>query len=108
MEIEVRVDRDALAGHGMTIFDVITGLARQNVAAPGGIVYGAEQEYLLKVSGEFSGLRSVEEMPLRMGSGEQILLRDVAEGRSLGDTTTLADASVFESIRTGAGSAEEG
>ena len=36
------------------------------------------------------------------------LLRDVAEGRSLGDTTTLADASVVEAIRSGARSTEEG
>jgi acetyl-CoA synthetase len=35
------------------------------------------------------------------------LLRDVAEGRDLGDTTTLADSSVVDSIRVGAGSAEE-
>ena len=27
------------------------------------------------------------------------LLRDIAEGRSLGDTTTLADAGVVETIR---------
>ncbi len=44
----------------------------------------------------------------RSGKIMRRLLRDVAEGRSLGDTTTLADASVFESIRAGAGSAEEG
>jgi acetyl-CoA synthetase len=35
------------------------------------------------------------------------LLRDVAEGRSLGDTTTLADANVVDTIRAGAGTAEE-
>ena len=28
------------------------------------------------------------------------LLRDVAEGRALGDTTTLADASVVDEIRS--------
>lgn len=28
------------------------------------------------------------------------LLRDVAEGRELGDTSTLVDASVFEAIRS--------
>ncbi len=78
-EIEIRVDRDALAGHGITVTDVITGLARQNVAAPGGIVYGARQEYLLKVSGELSGLRSIEELPIGVGPGKQILLRDVAK-----------------------------
>ena len=35
------------------------------------------------------------------------LLRDVAEGRALGDTTTLADTSVVDSIRAGASSAED-
>ena len=34
-------------------------------------------------------------------------IRDLAEGRSLGDTTTLADAGVVETIRTNSGSAEE-
>ncbi len=44
----------------------------------------------------------------RSGKIMRRLLRDVAEGRTLGDTTTLADAGVVESIRLGAGSAEEG
>ena len=43
----------------------------------------------------------------RSGKIMRRLLRDVAEGRALGDTTTLADASVVESIRAGARSAEE-
>jgi len=81
-EIEIRVDRDALSRHSMNIADVISGLARQNVAAPGGIVYGARQEYLLKVSGELSGLQALEEMTLAVDSGSQILLRDVAQVRA--------------------------
>lgn len=81
-EIEIRVDRDALSRHNMNIADVISGLARQNVAAPGGIVYGARQEYLLKVSGELSGLQALKEMPLAVDSGSQILLRDVAQVRA--------------------------
>jgi acetyl-CoA synthetase len=44
----------------------------------------------------------------RSGKIMRRLLRDVAEGRSLGDTTTLADASVVDSIRSGARSTEEG
>ncbi|CAN5666465.1 acetate--CoA ligase [soil metagenome] len=43
----------------------------------------------------------------RSGKIMRRLLRDVAEGRSLGDTTTLADAGVVESIRAGAEAAEE-
>jgi acetyl-CoA synthetase len=43
----------------------------------------------------------------RSGKIMRRLLRDVAEGRPLGDTTTLADSGVVESIRVGAGAAEE-
>lgn len=35
------------------------------------------------------------------------LLRDIADGRTLGDTTTLADTSVVETIRERSGAAEE-
>jgi acetyl-CoA synthetase len=35
------------------------------------------------------------------------LLRDIAEGRTLGDTTTLADENVVDTIRANTGSAEE-
>jgi acetyl-CoA synthetase len=41
-----------------------------------------------------------DELPkTRSGKIMRRLLRDVAEGRSLGDTTTLADASVVDEIR---------
>jgi acetyl-CoA synthetase len=43
----------------------------------------------------------------RSGKIMRRLLRDVAEGRPLGDTTTLADATVVETIREHSGAAEE-
>jgi acetyl-CoA synthetase len=43
----------------------------------------------------------------RSGKIMRRLLRDIAEGRSLGDTTTLADATVVDEIRDKSGSAEE-
>jgi acetyl-CoA synthetase len=44
----------------------------------------------------------------RSGKIMRRLLRDVAEGRNLGDTTTLADASVVDEIRTRAAQAGPG
>ena len=35
------------------------------------------------------------------------LLKDIAEGRALGDVTTLADAGVVETIRENSGTSEE-
>jgi len=43
----------------------------------------------------------------RSGKIMRRLLRDLAEGRPLGDTTTLADASVVETIRDNTGTAED-
>jgi acetyl-CoA synthetase len=43
----------------------------------------------------------------RSGKIMRRLLRDIAQGRALGDTTTLADSSVVELIREKTGSAEE-
>ena len=46
-----------------------------------------------------------DELPkTRSGKIMRRLLRDVAEGRMLGDTTTLADPAVVEEIRRLAGS----
>ncbi|HEX8026618.1 MAG TPA: acetate--CoA ligase [Candidatus Limnocylindrales bacterium] len=43
----------------------------------------------------------------RSGKIMRRLLRDIAEGRALGDTTTLADAGVVETIRENSGKAED-
>jgi acetyl-CoA synthetase len=43
----------------------------------------------------------------RSGKIMRRLLRDIAQGRALGDTTTLADATVVETIRANTGKAEE-
>jgi len=43
----------------------------------------------------------------RSGKIMRRLLRDIAEGRALGDTTTLADENVVHSIRASTGTAEE-
>ena len=43
----------------------------------------------------------------RSGKIMRRLLRDIAEGRTLGDTTTLADATVVDAIRENTGAAEE-
>ncbi|WP_444980049.1 AMP-binding enzyme, partial [Nocardia amamiensis] len=46
----------------------------------------------------------VPELPkTRSGKIMRRLLRDIAEGRELGDTSTLVDPGVFESIRAGKG-----
>ncbi len=53
-------------------------------------------------------LMFVPDLPkTRSGKIMRRLLRDIAEGRTLGDTTTLADAAVVETIRDNTGRTEE-
>ncbi len=53
-------------------------------------------------------LMFVPDLPkTRSGKIMRRLLRDIAQGRTLGDTTTLADATVVETIRANTGSSEE-
>jgi acetyl-CoA synthetase len=53
-------------------------------------------------------LMFVPDLPkTRSGKIMRRLLKDIAQGRALGDTTTLADATVVETIRANSGAAEE-
>lgn len=78
-EVHVRIRRDALAAHGMTLGAVVAALARQNVAAPAGTLYADQHEYLVKVDGEFQDLQAIRDLPIRLLDQSQIRISDVAE-----------------------------
>ncbi|HET7027313.1 MAG TPA: acetate--CoA ligase [Candidatus Limnocylindrales bacterium] len=69
------------------------------------------REHVSKVIGPIARpkfLMFVPDLPkTRSGKIMRRLLRDIAEGRELGDVTTLADATVVETIRDNSGRAEE-
>ncbi|WP_446223995.1 acetate--CoA ligase [Nocardia sp. IBHARD005] len=93
---------DATTGQGIVAFTILTGEA----AGSAGPELVAELK--AQVSKEISPIARpreihiVPELPkTRSGKIMRRLLRDVAEGRELGDTSTLVDPGVFEAIRTG-------
>jgi acetyl-CoA synthetase len=69
------------------------------------------REHVAKVIGPIAKpkfLMFTPDLPkTRSGKIMRRLLRDIAEGRALGDTTTLADGGVVETIRESSGTAEE-
>ena len=69
------------------------------------------REHVAKVIGPIAQpkfLMFTPDLPkTRSGKIMRRLLRDIAEGRALGDTTTLADAGVVDTIRENSGAAEE-
>ncbi|MVU79508.1 acetate--CoA ligase [Nocardia sp. ET3-3] len=92
---------DETTGQGIVAFVILTADAKDT---------GADLVNALKaeVSREISPIARpreihvVPELPkTRSGKIMRRLLRDVAEGRELGDTSTLVDPNVFEAIRAG-------
>ncbi len=81
---------------GVEATDELSAELRQHVATKLGPIARPRDVYL------------VPDLPkTRSGKIMRRLLRDVAEGKTLGDTTTLADANVVELIQAGAAAADE-
>ncbi len=79
-EVVVVPDAARLAGHGLTVDDVVDALARANQEIPGGPLKMARHEITGRTSGRFATVEAIAEMPLRAGSGGGVLrLADVAE-----------------------------
>ena len=93
---------------GQAIFAFVT--TRADVVTSDALAHEL-REHVAKVIGPIARpkyLLFTPDLPkTRSGKIMRRLLRDVAEGRALGDTTTLADSGVVDSIRVGAGTAEE-
>ncbi|MGK8502864.1 acetate--CoA ligase [Nocardia asiatica] len=92
---------DPTTGQGIVAFVILTAQAQH----PGTALI---DELKAEVAREISPIAKpreihiVPELPkTRSGKIMRRLLRDIAEGRELGDTSTLVDPSVFEAIRAG-------
>ncbi len=97
---------DPITGQAIFAFVIL------KVGIEGTPALGAElREHVAKVIGPIAKpkfLLFTPDLPkTRSGKIMRRLLRDVAEGRALGDTTTLADSGVVEAIRAGSGAAED-
>lgn len=88
-------------------------LKESQVEAARGVDVEAElRAHVSKAIGAIARPRSVlvvDELPkTRSGKIMRRLLKDVADGRQLGDTTTLTDASVMASIAQGIDGSSDG
>jgi acetyl-CoA synthetase len=93
---------------GQAIFAFVILRADQEPSDALGIQLREHVAYVIGPIARPKFLMFVPDLPkTRSGKIMRRLLRDIAEGRPLGDTTTLADAAVVEIIRDNTGAAEE-
>ncbi|WP_157101544.1 AMP-binding enzyme, partial [Nocardia shimofusensis] len=89
---------DATTGQGIVAFVILTADAENTGAA---LADDLKAEVAREISpiAKPRDIHIVPELPkTRSGKIMRRLLRDIAEGRELGDTSTLVDPSVFEAI----------
>ncbi len=91
---------DETTGQGICAFVILESHAKNNDN-----MVDELREQVAKEIGKIARPREIHVVPelpkTRSGKIMRRLLRDVAEGRELGDTSTLLDPTVFEAIRAG-------
>ena len=76
--VEVEVDPVKLDAHNLTINDVTTAIAANNVRLPGGILYGARRETAINIRGDIGGAKSVADLQIP-SAPKPVRIADVAK-----------------------------
>ncbi|WP_455365767.1 efflux RND transporter permease subunit, partial [Kaarinaea lacus] len=77
-EIHVLVDQQRLAGIGLTMNDVVAALERGNREDPAGRLQMSRQQISGRISGRFTEVSQIKQLPLRLPDGKTIYLDEVA------------------------------
>ncbi|WP_455197138.1 efflux RND transporter permease subunit [Kaarinaea lacus] len=77
-EIHVLVDQQRLAGIGLTMNDVVDALQRGNREDPAGRLQMSRQQISGRISGRFTEVSQIKQLPLRLSDGKTIYLDEVA------------------------------
>jgi HAE1 family hydrophobic/amphiphilic exporter-1 len=80
-QIRVDIDRDKLAALNLSVTQVNSALAAQNISTPGGNIKTGYKDYLLRTPEEFSSPQEVAEVVIARRNGIPIKLKDIADVR---------------------------
>lgn len=78
-EIQVKVYPEKLVGYGLTINQVQQIIAASNLDFPTGNIKTKSNQTTIRLSGKFSSLEQMRNLPIKTPSGASIRLSDVAE-----------------------------
>ncbi len=78
-EIQVEVDPDRLATHGLSLAQVNQVLAADNLDVPAGKLFTSSQDYTVRLAGKYETLSEIEMTRVPLADGSAIYLRDIAQ-----------------------------
>ncbi len=77
-EIHILPDQQRLAGLGLAIQDLIDALQRGNREDPTGRLQMTRQELSGRISGRFTDVEQIANLPIRLGNGDSVYLYELA------------------------------
>ena len=83
-QIMVDLDLHALQALGLTALDVTNAISAQNLTIPSGLAKIGEQQYPIQLNASPETIDALNRIPIRVASGQPILVRDVANVRDGG------------------------
>ena len=78
-EMHVVVKPDRLAALGLTIYDLISNLQKENINISAGTLEVGRQKYRIRTKAEFNSAEDIRNVVLRSDGQKRVLLRDVAD-----------------------------
>lgn len=78
-EIEIAVNPNELANLDLNINQLSQIISSSNLNLPGGSVKNGEQEYSVRITGEFNDVEEIRDMAIPLNSGEVLKLSDIAK-----------------------------
>jgi multidrug efflux pump subunit AcrB len=82
------VDPDRLRSYGLSTDEVATAIARGNLTLPAGNVRVGDYTTIASTNAMVASTKELETLPLRLGAGPTVLLRDVARVEDSGDVVS--------------------
>ncbi len=77
-EIHILPDQKRLAGHGLSIKDLIDAIKKGNIEGPGGRIIIGNREISSRIDARFRSIEQLRLMPIRIANGSTIQLQEVA------------------------------
>jgi multidrug efflux pump len=77
-EVKVDVDLARLKHFNVAFGDLVETIQKENVTTPGGVIDVGNTKYPVRVAGEFTDTRLIEDLVVKTVGGQPIYLRDVA------------------------------
>ena len=76
--VSVDLDLPALQAKGLAPLDVVNAINAQNLILPGGTAKIGATEFAVKMNGSTRSVEELNDLPVRLGNGAAVYLRDVA------------------------------